>query len=341
MSRRSPAARRFAVLLSTGLALVGATTSSAVASAAPAPATSGFTLVGGGEQVPLLATAGDGTATFVDDAVASRPSTTAAATATATATATAKITVTYHGFPAPAKAAFQRAVNMWQQNVASSVPITIDATWKALGTGVLGSAGTNKIWQQESTKTYFVDALANKISKSQMDPSPDIIANFNSSFSNWYFGTGKAPVGTYDFESVVAHEIGHGLGFLGAGNVANGKGSVTYNGGFAFGYAKYAENAAGKKLVSYTPQPSAAVAAQLTGGKLFFDSPAVRNANGGKPAKLYAPSSWQPGSSFSHLDEATFRKGNVNSLMTPQLADGETIRTPGKITKAVFATIGW
>src|SRR6478735_3670967 len=40
--------------------------------------------------------------------------------------------VTYHGFPANAKAAFQRAVDLWAILVKSPVPIRIDATWKSL-----------------------------------------------------------------------------------------------------------------------------------------------------------------------------------------------------------------
>lgn len=300
------------------------------ASAAPAP--SGFTRVGAGQQMSFLATGSGGGASTIADEL--RPSSTGG-------TSSVRITVTYHGFPTAAKAAFARAVNTWQQTLTSSVPISIDATWKPLGPGVLGSAGSNNLYQQDSTKTYVVEALANKINGGQIDPGPDIIANFSSSFSNWHFGTSPAPVGTYDFQSVVTHEIGHGLGILGGGNVSNGQGNVTYNGGYALGYAKYAETATGKRLVSFTPQPSSAVAAALTSGKLFFDSPAVRNVNGGKTAKLYAPSTWQPGSSFSHLDEATYRKGNANSLMTPQLADGETVRTPGPIVKAILKTIGW
>ena len=293
------------------------------ASAAPAAAPSGFRLVGAGVQVPLLATSSAAQTYVGADASG----------ADLTAADTAVINVTYHNFSPAAKASFQRAVNVWKKNVVSSVPINIDATYKPLGSGVLGSAGTNKVWQQTSTKTLFVDALANKLSRQQLDPSPDIIANFSSSFNNWYFGTGKAPKNTYDFQSVVTHEIGHGLGFLGGGSVTNGKGSVTYS-GFAFGYTKAAVTGAGKKLVSF-PDNSTALGTALTSGKVFFSSPQVNKA------KLYAPRPWQPGSSFSHLDEATYRAGNVNSLMTPQLGDGETIRTPGPITLAIFKTIGW
>src|SRR4029078_4409148 len=55
---------------------------------------------------------------------------------------TANFIVTYSGFTDPAKAAFQRAVNIWATQIASPVPIRIFAQWSNLGTGgILGQAG--------------------------------------------------------------------------------------------------------------------------------------------------------------------------------------------------------
>lgn len=89
------------------------------------------------------------------------------------------------------------------------------------------------------------------------------------------------------------------------------------------------------------PDKSTKLAAALTGGNVFFDSAAVRTANGGKAAKLYAPGTWRKYFSYSLLDEATYPKGNQNSLMTPTIATGETVRTPGPIAAAILRTIGW
>lgn len=266
---------------------------------------------------------------------------------------TAKFQVTYHGFSKQAKASFQRAVNYWSKTMTSTVPIKVDATYKALGPGILGSAGPQYIWKnfpKAPKNVFYVDALADKIAKKDVATlagvpgSPDIVANFSSAFDNWYFGTGNAPVGKYDFQSVVTHEIGHGLGFLGAGYVSNGKGTVKFadnNGVLSPStYDRYTENAAGKKLTTY-PNASSALAAQLQSNKVFFDSPLVRKANKNKPAKLFAPKPFQPGSSYSHFDDNTFKKGNKDSLMTPYLDDGETIRSAGPVTMALFKTTGW
>ncbi len=133
------------------------------------------------------------------------------------AAARVRITVTYSGFTAPAKAAFQRAVNTWAATLTSPVPITVQASWEPLGTGILGSAGPSYLWKIGNV--WYADALANKKSGHQLNPAPDIVARFSSAFSNWHFGSGPAPAGTYDFQSVVTHELGHGVGFLGLGRV--------------------------------------------------------------------------------------------------------------------------
>jgi hypothetical protein len=187
-----------------------------------------------------------------------------------------------------------------------------------------------------------VDAVANKAHGSQLNPAPDIIAAFNSTFPNWHFGTVPAPAGKYDFESVVLHELGHGVGFLGAGRVGTGGvGSVKLGTPpNPTAYDIFTEDNAGKRLTKY-PDGSVALGNALTSGNVFYDSPRVRNAFGNQRAELYAPNPFQGGSSYSHLDEAAFPAGDPNSLMTPQLGQGETIRNPGPIVKAILKDEGW
>jgi hypothetical protein len=257
--------------------------------------------------------------------------------------AKSRFKVTYHGFTRAAKAAFQRAVNIWSTLITSRVPITVDATYKPLGTNILGSARPGSVWRNfpnaPQANTWFADALANKFARKQLNASPDIVANLSSNFTNWHFGIGAAPAGKYDFTTVVLHEIGHGLGFLGLDGITGGKGSIQAVGNPS-AYDRHTENGAGKALLSFADK-SAALAAQLKSNNLFFDSPQVLAANGNARARLYAPGTYQPGSSYSHLNEATYPPGSVNSLMTPILNPAETVHAPGPIVLAVFKTIGW
>ena len=282
-------------------------------------------------QVPLLA-GPSGTLTFIRPAPATVPQ-----------PESATFNVTYTGFSTAARTAFQRAVNIWAGRVTSAVPITISAQFQPLGANVLGQAGPNFIWRDFSgarvAGTWYVDALANKLHGSQLNGQPDIIAQFNSSFTIWHFGSGPAPAGKYDFTSVVLHEIGHGLGFLGFGSVSSGRGTVRAI-GLPSIYDRFTENAAGKTMLSFADNFTT-LAGQLQGGNVYFDSAAVRAVNGNKRARLFAPTPFRPGSSYSHFNEAAFPRGNVNSLMTPILGQAETIRSPGPLAMAVFRTLGW
>ena len=204
--------------------------------------------------VPLLAGGSNGAPSYVGPA---RTGTHRLPAKTGKRAAT--FTVVYHGFTPAARTAFQSAVNVWKTRVTSTVPITVDATFQPLGPGVLGSAGPNFLWRDFTGRplanTFYVDAIANKRHGSQMDPSPDIVANFSSNFPNWYFGTdGNTPAGDYDFKTVVLHELGHGLGFLGVGRVSGGLGSVRLGSpAFPTAYDRFTEDGA-RHEAAHVPQ---------------------------------------------------------------------------------------
>ncbi len=265
----------------------------------------------------------------------------------------ATINVAYTGFSRAAKRAFQRAVKIWAARINSPVPIAIDATFKPLGPGLLGQAGPSTFVRNFTgaprPNTFFPIAIANKLAGVDFLPGqPDIVAEFSSTFS-FHFGKDPAPATKHDFTTVVLHELGHGLGFVGGARVANengtGPGFIRFNSASnptlgPFIYSRFIENNQGPSILSFA-EGSAALGNQLRGNKLFFDSRRVRRANGGQPAKIFAPNPFQGGSSYSHLNENTFPQGNPHSLMTPFLGRGETIRNPGGITQGILRDSGW
>ncbi|MEI2775890.1 MAG: hypothetical protein V9G19_07935 [Tetrasphaera sp.] len=281
-----------------------------------------------GWQVPVYAGPGGSAPTVIEDTAATK------------AAPTVQFKVTYVGFSAPAKAAFQRAVNKWAAKLSSPVPITVRASWEPLGSNILGSAGPSYGWTMGGV--IYIDAIANKKAGRDLDSAPDIVARFSSNFSNWHFGTGPAPRGKYDFESVVMHELGHGVGFLGAGRVNGNLGTVRFS-GKNISYDRFTKlgSQASSPLLWKMPDNSVKLGNALRSNNVYFDSTKVRAANGGRAAKLYAPGAWRQGSSYSHLDESTYPQGNPNSLMTYAINDGETIRSQGKITMALLKSIGW
>jgi hypothetical protein len=331
-------------------ALPIALAAAALAPAAAAGSPAGATRAG---ATPVTATPAAGMSRTVAPAVlragtAATPTLVAAERqrGTAVAAAAATFRVTYTGFTPAAQASFQRAVDLWAALVSSPVPITVKASFTPLGPGVLGAAGPSFVWRDFAgaprPSTWYPDATANKRAGRQLHRSPDIVAQFSSSRTDWHYGTAAAPAGKFDFTTVVMHELGHGLGFLGAGRVSGSTGTVrlALDPRLPMAYDRFTENGAGRALLSF-PDDSAELANQLRSGRVFFDSAGVRSANGGRPAKLYAPATWQQGSSYSHLDESTYRPGTANSLMTPIVNFGETVRSPGPITRAIFVDVGW
>jgi hypothetical protein len=248
-------------------------------------------------------------------------------------------------WPADARAAVNYAASVWEALLNPAVPIVIDAAWvNNLGSGVLGHSGALNNFRDFSgapvASTWYSVALANTLHGSDLDAAAaDVYMGFSSIFS-WYTGTdGSTPGSKVDLVSVVLHEICHGLGFAGSMAVAGGSGSWGSGTAYPKIYDRCTENGSGQLLISAFANGSAALASQLTGGTLYFNGALATAANGGAHPKLYAPATWNPGSSYSHLDE-TFN-GTPNALMTYSLPNGESIHSPGPVTMGLLNDIGW
>ncbi len=247
-----------------------------------------------------------------------------------------------------AKVAFEYAIDIWETLIISNVPITVDACWAVLGNNVLGSASSTNIGRNYAEmprqNTWYPIALLNSFAGDDKNgDSAEVIANFNSQFSNWYFGTdGNPKFNQYDFVSVVLHEVGHGLGFAGSMAVSSAIGLYGYGNNGEYDpviYDVYGANGSGAKLIDSFGNGSAELRDQLISGNLYFDGAHVLEANQGEPAKIYSPNNWSQGSSFSHLDTTFDNTGNA--LMTHSIANGEAIHDPGDIALAMLKDLGW
>jgi hypothetical protein len=256
------------------------------------------------------------------------------------AAATATFEVTYVDFPADARASFQRAVDIWARLVRSRVPIRVSATFAPLGPDVGGMAGPSSFETDFAgaplARTFYPEALADALAGRRLNAGPDIVGRFSSD-TPWHFGTDPLGPDELDFTTAVLHELGHGLGFLGAARVDGGSGSMGTP-GYPVVFDRSTRTASGTALLSIRDPHE--LAAALQGGAVVFDSPAVRAAHGGRPAELYAPAVWDA-SSYSHLDERAFPASGPDSLMTRMLVRGQAVRDPGPVAVAVLRTLGW
>ncbi len=282
---------------------------------------------------------------------------------TVTTRRAATITVDYTGFTAPAQAAFQRAIDIWAEHIDSPVEIRVQADFEALGTTTLGQAGPLLVrdFGAGSPNTWYPFALADALAGRDFFPAAgenfyDIQATFNSAFSRFYFGLDGRPASNQiDFVTVVLHELGHGLGFVGSGEVrdsAGGQRCVGPSGtgcwGFTSGnvtspfiFDRFLEDGAGTSFLDEEvyPNPSQILGDLLESEDLFVDAPATVAVYGERPP-IWAPLRFDRGSSFSHWDENVVF-GSSAALMTPLVGNGEAYQDPGNITCAFMLDMGW
>ncbi len=283
--------------------------------------------------------------------------------ASLTAAATSTFVVTYDAAfnaNAPAKAAFQAAIDIWSNIITSPVPIRVNAQFAALSTGVLGSAGPAGLCANfvgGVASTWYAAALADKLNGSAFCATAngtdrEINASFNGSFTDWEYGTtGTGVAGKYNFMTVVMHEVGHGLGFYGSMTSTAGIGSFGYGTTQADVYDRFAVTGAGLALLSFT-NSSASLHAQLISNDTFFNGTATKANNSGQSAKLEThdfrvtfpgrgdDNGFLRGSSYSHIDDVLY-SGTPNGMQTWQLSGNEVYTDPGPIMRGIFTDEGW
>jgi hypothetical protein len=252
--------------------------------------------------------------------------------------ASTKFDVTYNNFPEWAKSEVKASLNIWAANFKSSVTVTVDATWeRSKSEEILGSANTGSYFSSfpgaPDPSLWYVSALANSLAGFDLDRNkPEIIIQVNSE-ANWNTrGDGSPNQSEYDLKSVMLHELGHGLGF---------SSNDSYDPTFGVGtlsmptpFDAYLQTADGKRLADL-PSPSKELGTALT-SSLVWSGPLGTKANGGIKPKIFTPSTYEPGSSISHLDESTFTNSVLDSVMTPRLAASEIFVGPGPLMLAMM-----
>ena len=246
--------------------------------------------------------------------------------------------VNFNSVPAIAREAVQAAVDTWAANFASSVPVNVNVNWsKASSEGILAAASSKNNYANFTgapDKTlYYASALANALAGKDLDPaSPEIEITITSD-APWYLGVdGKCPPRSYDLQSVILHEMAHGLGFI-SGNYydeLSGLGRILQPTPFD----AYAQLPDGRRLADM-PNSSLETGKALTSTLMWSGENGIKANNGVKPL-LYTPSNYEPGSSVSHLDEKTFSQSGDNATMTPNLDSGEVFHLPGSLLLAMF-----
>jgi hypothetical protein len=252
--------------------------------------------------------------------------------------AVSKFDVTYNNFPDWAKKEVQESLDIWAANFRSSVAITVEATWeRSKSESILGSARGGSYFSSfpgaPDPGLWYVSALANALSGKDLDKNnPEIIIQVNSE-ARWNSrGDGKPTQTEYDLKSVFLHEVGHGLGFSSNDSyqLVSGVGTLS----MPTPFDAYLQTNDGNRLADL-PSPSKELGTALT-SSLVWSGPLGIQANGGVKPKMFTPSTYEPGSSTSHLDESSFTNAGLDSVMTPRLDSGEVFVGPGPLMLAMM-----
>ena len=252
--------------------------------------------------------------------------------------------------------AFQAAAAIWATQLQSKVEVDVDAQWASLtcsaNSGVLGQAGTVAVFQNfpnaPFANTSYTGALANALAGEDLSPSSsEITATFNNALGTaacfsgnpWYYGLdGKGPSNAVDLVSIIAHELGHGLGFHSFVDVTTGAKYAGLDDAYLLNLEQFGASPSSLKdmtdaqrvqacksepnLLWTGSQVTAAALASLTAG-----------LNHGL-VRLYGPNPVQVGSSMNHFSTALV----PSPMMRPDYVQAQ--HDPG-LALPLMQDLGW
>ncbi len=247
-----------------------------------------------------------------------------------------------------------RAINTWD-SVITNTPgrtLSVGLSWVDLSkTGALACAASLPYIDESKlvgdtvlkvqTKAETIWKLGQKnISFEEDDPYDIYVLCDSTSYGKFFFGDGKTdvPADMTDFESILFHEIGHGLGFLSYIEEGNKLVEDTYE-----------DHDTGKTMT---------VTAYTTFDSLMVDkngNPIVNETDGtvslepgetielqGSELYVFNPKIWLEGSSGSHVTYGTGNpKDDADLVMGYSIGDGQQHRELSDAELKLMKVMGW
>jgi hypothetical protein len=195
----------------------------------------------------------------------------------------------------------------------------------SVGNGTTSWSDTERIWRTGVNPTGT--------------PSYDARISLSTGYS-WNIGSATPSSGQYDLRSVITHELGHTLGF--ASTYDSGTDKFSSIGISAWDtFLRDSASGGNRPAVGTTGTPGnfnqLANPIYFTGSAAEAAYGAYLGTNVSTPVPVYAPSSYQSGSSMSHLDQSALS----NDLMSPSMSSGVTRRAPSAIDWGIMEDLGW
>ncbi len=188
--------------------------------------------------------------------------------------------------------------------------------------GTLASAGSRLV-------DGGAPGLIGEVVRNKLQTGVDLNGNSRDATVNvnwgqlWELNYNTVPSGgKYDFYSTVFHEFTHALGFM--STIEKNGDPIIANQWSAFDL--FLVDKHGNPVIDTTtytldqPVWQAAAMGGLCDGVLF-GGPNATAANGGNPVCLYSPTTWDDGSSISHLDDDTYPTAMMRHAGPPDIVD--------------------
>lgn len=252
------------------------------------------------------------------------------------------------GLGAQRRTAFEFALQIWGDTIFSGRDIQVSASFGSFGGdgfgAILAGAGPTFFFTDFNgaplPNTLYTAAQAQSLDQSaSVDLTPgdaDIEVIINADVdgpialgpNGFYYGLdSNPPAGDIDFIAVILHELGHGLGFLDTISPADGSFEISNIPDI------YSRQLTHPGLGHLEAINNAGRLTAITSNQLFWKGPTVTAAKGGQ-VKMFAPGTYQPGSSVSHWDTS-----NSPDLLMEPIYTGPTQSVD--ITRDAFLDLGW
>jgi len=211
----------------------------------------------------------------------------------------------------------------------ASLDVTVNAS-QTDGGGFLASAGTSYFLNN----SIFQPGLMAEHILTGTDPSGSHDGSVTVDFGyNWNDDLGAVSAGEFDLYTVLIHEITHMLGFASlTDSLGNGLGGSDQD---VFGvFDSFLELGDGTDI--FSTGGVEANPAHLTSNDVYFNGTNANAANGGSPIQIYAPTTFQQGSSMSHIDSSLSA-----AIMNPSIGTNIQERTYDALDLGILADLGY